>query len=135
MATAIQEKFTQDTGRDCSELVTFQGLHEILFPMPWTKHFFTPEHARVADVFHPVNTEKTDRDNLNRGMLLRSCSACHSSLEKIVRTDPRSSLTMLYRGFSRFMLDDLQAHPDGRGKSKSQRKKMSEKVAPGNDAT
>jgi pyoverdine/dityrosine biosynthesis protein Dit1 len=32
-------------------------------------------------------------------------------------------------GFSRFMLDDLQAHPDGRNKSKSQRKRLAESVA------
>ena len=129
MAADVRAQLFRTTRKRHDDLVTFHGLHEILFPTKWTKKFFDPGFARVEEVGHPVNTIRTLQDDANRGLLLRSCSACHMDLEQVIREDPESSLTLLYRGFSRFMLDDLKCHPDGLNKSKSQRKKLSEKVA------
>ena len=129
MASSVQGQLFRATGKDYDGLVTFQGLHDILFPRKWTRMFYRSEFAEVEQVHHPVTTMRTPRDDDNRGLLLHSCSACHESLENVVHKDAKSSLTLLYRGFSRFMLDDLSFHPDGRDKSKTQRKRLSEKVA------
>lgn len=114
---------------DLEHVLTFSGLHDILQPARWTRNFFEPRFARLDDVQHPSKTLRSDQDDINRGMLLHSCSADHAQLHKTIRNDPKNSMTMLYRGFSRFMLDDLAAHPDCGSKSKSQRKRLSEKVA------
>ena len=129
MAANVRAQLFRTTRQRYDGLITFQGLHEILFPTKWAKMFFRPEFARVEAVHHPVTTLRRAQDSINRGFLIQSCSACHTSLEEIIHQDPESSLTLLYRGFSRFMLDDLKCHPDGRNKSKSQRKKLSEKAA------
>jgi pyoverdine/dityrosine biosynthesis protein Dit1 len=129
MAATVRAQLFRFTGETYDDPITFHGLHEILFPMKWINVFFRQYFARVEDVQHPVETARTVRDDTNRGLLLRSCSACHKTLERAVHYNCESSLTLLYRGFSRFMLDDLKFHPDGQNKSKSQRKKLSEKVA------
>lgn len=103
MAAAVRAQLFRATGHNYDGLVTFQGLHDILFPMKLVRMFFQPEFARVKDVQHPVNTERTVRDSINRGLLLHSCSACHKILEYVIHENSESSLTLLYRGFSRFM--------------------------------
>lgn len=114
---------------DLEDVVTFNSLHDILAPLPWIQPFFQASFARLAATKHPVTTARCEQDDINRGILLHSCSADHAQLQHTIRSDPSNSMTMLYRGFSRFMLDDLASHPDCKDKSKSQRKKLSEKVA------
>jgi pyoverdine/dityrosine biosynthesis protein Dit1 len=110
-------------------MVTFSGLHEILEPDRLVRYLFKQSFCALDKVYHPVTTSRQPNDDNNRGLLLRACSAEHSYLHNTLRNDPRHSLTMLYRGFSRFMLDDLASHSDAQNKSKNQRKRLSEKVA------
>lgn len=120
----------QALGRDdLEDALTFNSLHDILQPQIWTQHLFQPDFAQPDGVKHPVMTRRSQQDDINRGILLRSCSADHAQLQCTVKSDPSNSMTMLYRGFSRFMLDDLTLHADCKGKSKSQRKRLSEAVA------
>jgi pyoverdine/dityrosine biosynthesis protein Dit1 len=129
MAASVRAQMLRKTGSICNGLITFQGLHEILFPMKWIGKFYNAELANVERILHPVNTNRTVQDNINRGLLLQTCNTCSKTLDHVVHENSESSLTLLYRGFSRFMLDDLKFHPDGQNKSKSQRKKLSERVA------
>jgi pyoverdine/dityrosine biosynthesis protein Dit1 len=114
---------------DLESALTFSGLADILEPNPWIRHLSDASFATLRDVEHPVKTVRCDPDDLHRGTLLQCCSADHAQLQRTIRTDPSSSMTMLYRGFSRFMLDDLAFHADCKNRSKSHRKRMSEKVA------
>lgn len=47
----------------------------------------------------------------------------------LLKRQPHHSLTALYRGFSRFMFEDLAFHPDFLEQTNSQRKKAAEEVA------
>ncbi|KAK3296576.1 Pyoverdine/dityrosine biosynthesis protein-domain-containing protein [Chaetomium fimeti] len=82
----------------------------------------------IPTIDHHVNTEVTEEAELCRRILMAGCGPRKSAVRaKIDSKDP--AITALYRGFSRFMLEDLEYHPDTQNKSKSQQKKLSSKVA------
>lgn len=127
MAIKVRANF-RDSKMD-HNCVQFKSLNDLLQPLGWTKNFLQRSFAKVNVVDHPVTTSRNSQDDLNRGFLLRACATDPSYLQMKIREDPSSDTTMLYRGFSRFMLDDLATHPTCKDKSKSQRKKLAEKVA------
>jgi pyoverdine/dityrosine biosynthesis protein Dit1 len=59
---------------------------------------------------------------------MATCQTNPDVLRNLIKSEDSSSLA-LYRGFSRFMLEDFQFHPDCIGRSVSQRKKLPTKVA------
>ncbi|KAH6839634.1 Pyoverdine/dityrosine biosynthesis protein-domain-containing protein [Chaetomium sp. MPI-CAGE-AT-0009] len=82
----------------------------------------------IPTIDHHVNTEVTEEAELCRRILMAGCGPQKSAVRaKIDSKDP--AITALYRGFSRFMLEDLEHHPHTRNMSKSQQKKLSSKVA------
>jgi pyoverdine/dityrosine biosynthesis protein Dit1 len=129
MAAAVRAFLFRSTGDNHDGLVTFQNVHQLLFPLKCVKTFYREEFAQINEVCHPVTTQLTAHDNRNRGLLLHSCGACQTVLERVLKMGINPGLTLLYRGFARFMLDDLAYHPDGQNKTKSQRKRMAEEVA------
>ena len=60
-------------------------------------------------------------------MLLASPPAVY--LQDVVKAHPEHPLTKLFRGFSRFMFEDLAHHDDYKNVSAKQRQKAAEKVA------
>ncbi|KAK4236358.1 Pyoverdine/dityrosine biosynthesis protein-domain-containing protein [Achaetomium macrosporum] len=77
---------------------------------------------------HHVRTEVTEEAELCRRILLAGCAPRKSAVRARIESQ-NAAITALYRGFSRFMLEDLERHPHTRGMSKSQQKKLSAKVA------
>ncbi|KAJ4286183.1 cytochrome P450-dit2 [Collariella sp. IMI 366227] len=82
----------------------------------------------VPNIDHHVKTEVTEEAELCRRILMAGCGPQKTAVRaKIDSKDP--AITALYRGFSRFMLEDLEHHPHTQGLSRSQQKKLSAKVA------
>lgn len=82
----------------------------------------------IADIDHHVDTRVTEEAEVCRRILMAGCGPHKSAVRaKIDSKDP--AITALYRGFSRFMLEDLEHHPHTQKMSKSQQKKLSAKVA------
>jgi pyoverdine/dityrosine biosynthesis protein Dit1 len=82
----------------------------------------------IPNIDHHVNTKVTDEAELCRRILMAGCGPHKSAVRaKIDSKDP--AITALYRGFSRFMLEDLEHHHHTQNMSRSQQKKLSSKVA------
>jgi pyoverdine/dityrosine biosynthesis protein Dit1 len=82
----------------------------------------------VPSIDHHIDTQVTEEAELCRRILMAGCGPRKSAVRaKIDSKD--ASITALYRGFSRFMLEDLEYLPHSRKASKSQQKKLSAKVA------
>ncbi|KAH6612193.1 Pyoverdine/dityrosine biosynthesis protein-domain-containing protein [Chaetomium sp. MPI-SDFR-AT-0129] len=86
------------------------------------------QQLNIPTIDHHVNTRVTEEAEMCRRILMAGCGPQKSAVRaRIDSKDP--AITALYRGFSRFMLEDLEHHPHTRGMSKSQQKKLSAKVA------
>lgn len=82
----------------------------------------------IPTIDHHVNTEVTEEAELCRRILMAGCGPQKSAVRATIDSkDP--AITALYRGFSRFMLEDLEHHPHTQGMTRSQQKKLSAKVA------
>ncbi len=82
----------------------------------------------IPNIDHHIATNVTLEAELCRKILMAGCSPRKSAVR--ARIDSKdAAITALYRGFSRFMLEDLEHHPHTRGMTQSQRKKLSAKVA------
>lgn len=82
----------------------------------------------IPPIDHHVQTQVTVEAELCRRILMAGCQSWRSSLR--ARIDSQDDTTLaLYRGFSRFMLEDLELHPFTRSLSRSKQKKLSAKVA------
>lgn len=85
-------------------------------------------HLNIPNLHHHVATEITEEAELCRRMLMTGCGPQRSTVRaKIDSKD--STITALYCGFSRFMLEDLERHPHTRDMTRSQQKRLSSKVA------
>ena len=82
----------------------------------------------IPTIAHHVSTTLTDEAELCRRILMSGCGPRKEAVRaKIDSKDP--AITALYRGFSRFMLEDLEYHPSTRKMSRSKQKKVSANVA------
>ncbi|KAL2158100.1 hypothetical protein VTH06DRAFT_4668 [Thermothelomyces fergusii] len=82
----------------------------------------------LPSIEHHVDTKLTEEAELCRRILMAGCGPRRSAVRaKIDSKDP--AITALYRGFSRFMLEDLEQHAHTRNLTRSQQKKLSAKVA------
>jgi pyoverdine/dityrosine biosynthesis protein Dit1 len=86
------------------------------------------QRLNIPTIDHHVNTEVTEEAELCRRILMGGCGPQKSAVRaKIDSKDP--AITALYRGFSRFMLEDLEHHHHTQSMTRSQQKKLSAKVA------
>lgn len=84
--------------------------------------------AKMPAVQHHIGTKLTEEAETCRRILQEAFQLDHGELRK--RLDSHDSgIVALYRGFSKFMLEDLALNPYTRGRSQSQRRKLSSKVA------
>ncbi|KAK4096577.1 cytochrome P450 [Parathielavia hyrcaniae] len=82
----------------------------------------------IPDIDHHVKTKVTDEAELCRRILIAGCGPQQAAIRaKIDSKD--AAITALYRGFSRFMLEDLENRPNTKAMTRSQQKKVSSKVA------
>ncbi|EQK99448.1 Pyoverdine biosynthesis [Ophiocordyceps sinensis CO18] len=84
--------------------------------------------AKMPTVQHFIGTRLTEEAETCRRILQEAFQLDHGELRR--RLDSHDTgIVALYRGFSRFMLEDLALNPYTRGRSQSQRRKLSSKVA------
>ncbi|KAI1454713.1 Pyoverdine/dityrosine biosynthesis protein-domain-containing protein [Annulohypoxylon moriforme] len=114
--------------RGNTDRVGFKSLVD-LFELERYKH----KQAKMSEldipaIDHHVETRVTTEAELCRRILMAGCQSQRSGLRaRIESQDP--AILALYRGFSRFMLEDLEHHPFTRSMSRSKQKKLSAKVA------
>jgi pyoverdine/dityrosine biosynthesis protein Dit1 len=82
----------------------------------------------IPTIDHHVRTEVTEEAELCRRILMVGCAPRKAAVRAKIDSQD-AAVTALYRGFSRFMLEDLEHHPHTQGMSRSQQKKLSAKVA------
>ncbi|KAE8381570.1 Pyoverdine/dityrosine biosynthesis protein-domain-containing protein [Aspergillus bertholletiae] len=82
----------------------------------------------LPELQHDLTTSLDDTAELCRRILVAGCQPSKESLRTQIESGDESTLA-LYRGFSRFMLQDLDQHPLTQSQSRSQRKKLATRVS------
>lgn len=82
----------------------------------------------TSPVESPITTSHTAEADLCRTLLMASCGVDGTALRNQIEKEDKASLA-LYRGFSKFMLEDLAQIQSVSQLSKSKRKKLASKVA------
>lgn len=97
--------------------------------LPSLFHLTNPAIPTPATTKMPshIVTVHTDEADVCRQLLSATCTPSASSLREKIKVS--ASTLALYRGFSKFMLEDLSLHPSVVHQSKSQRKKLATKVS------
>jgi hypothetical protein len=80
------------------------------------------------DLPNYVNTKHTEDANLCRKLMVHAFGIDGSALRNKIESGDKAALA-LYRGFTRFMLEDLSHNGFMMSKSKSQQKKLAAKIA------
>lgn len=111
-----------------SSAVGFLSLSDFFFSNADIAGLFSPDFVSHVDLPHCLETSLAKEAELCRKLLMLSCEINSEVLRAKIKGQDPSSLA-LYRGFSRFLLDDLALHPNTQGLTKSQRKKLSAVVA------
>ena len=108
--------------------IGFYSLSDIFFANTTLRNFFRADTVAKVDISHFLNTEITYEAEISRKILMAGCQIDSGALRSKIDGQDKSLLA-LYRGFSRFMLEDLEQHPSTISMTKSQRKKLSSKIA------
>lgn len=77
---------------------------------------------------HFLDTKISNETEFHRHVLMLACQPDRNSLRSKIKNQDLA-IVSLYRGFSRFMLEDLALHPHSQSISRSQRKKVAEKIS------
>ncbi|KAE8353793.1 Pyoverdine/dityrosine biosynthesis protein-domain-containing protein [Aspergillus coremiiformis] len=83
---------------------------------------------QLPELPHYLPTKLDDVAELCRRILVAGCQPSRESIRNQIDFGDEALLA-LYRGFSRFMLEDLERHPLIQSRSRSQRKKLGTKVS------
>lgn len=108
--------------------IEFRSLTDIFFGSQPLTSLFDPSWINITDVPSLVDTQTTTLASICRALMMRTCEANSANLRAKISGQDASTLA-LYRGFSRFMLEDLALHRSCQNLSQSQRKKLSARVA------
>ncbi|KAL0943934.1 pyoverdine dityrosine biosynthesis protein [Colletotrichum truncatum] len=82
----------------------------------------------IPSIAHHVQTGHTVEAELSRQILMAGCQPQESAVKAKIKSQ-NPAILALYRGFSRFMLEDLELHPFTQKMTRTQQKKLSTKVA------
>ena len=82
----------------------------------------------IAALEHHVPTSVSEEAELCRRILMAGCQPQRAGVRALIESGDAAVLA-LYRGFSRFMLEDLELHPFTQKMSRSKQKKLSCEVA------
>lgn len=113
-----------------TERVQFQSLVD-LFNLTSLSHLTSPNVTGMLNLptlQHHLTTNLGDMAELCRRILVAGCQPSEDILRTQIESGDESTLA-LYRGFSRFMLQDLDRHPLTQSLSRSQRKKLATRVS------
>jgi len=86
------------------------------------------DELHIADIDHHIATQVTQMAELCRRILMAGCQSNRSAIRAKIESQD-VPLLALYRGFSRFMLEDLELHPETQSMSRSKQRKLSVKVS------
>ena len=108
--------------------VQFYSLNKLLFPDAEANLLYQ-RMPSLEPIRHPVDTKVEEHDDLCRRILVRAWGPPEEYYRDLIKTIPDHAITALYRGFSRFMFEDLAYFEEFRDSTISQRKKVAESVA------
>ncbi|CCE63302.1 hypothetical protein TPHA_0E02100 [Tetrapisispora phaffii CBS 4417] len=108
--------------------IQFYGLNEIFFGDAKTIQYFNKEWTKDVEICHLTGSKINAKADLSREVLMKGCDTDDGRLKKHINTDGHARL-YLYRGFSKFMSEDLQLQPLFQAMSKKKFKKTVSKVA------
>ncbi|KAF2658350.1 hypothetical protein K491DRAFT_776343 [Lophiostoma macrostomum CBS 122681] len=108
------------------KLIRFRGLTDMFFDNPVMSSFSQNWISEVS-LPHPILTTRSSSAETARKLMMAACEIDRPNLRKLI-TSQDPSVLPLYRGQSRFMLDDL-AVPSFLTKSTKQKKKIASEVA------
>ncbi|KAI9891479.1 MAG: hypothetical protein M1814_002798 [Vezdaea aestivalis] len=108
--------------------VGFLSLRDIFFGDKEVEGSF--QHGLIEDIklTRPLNLPVGEMAETCRKVLMAGCQIEADALRAWI-SDPTSSVLALYRGFSKFMLEDLATHKVTAGMSKKKCKKLAAEVA------
>jgi hypothetical protein len=106
----------------------FKGLQDIFAAGLASQELFEESWVNSRSMPHPVKTEITSRAELCRKLMLGVAEADRKFIRKCIE-DQEPNALQLYRGQTRFMLEDLADVPAVKGLSAKQRKKTAALVA------
>jgi pyoverdine/dityrosine biosynthesis protein Dit1 len=86
------------------------------------------QNLNVLEIDYFLDTKVTEEAQFCRRVLMSGCQPGKASLRRQIDSQDPSILS-LYRGFSKFMLEDLDLHPFTKTMTRSQRKKLALKVS------
>lgn len=89
---------------------------------------FEKRYTESVKLPHFLGTELDEKSETCREVLMSGCSTDPAALRSLIDNSDPAKLA-LYRGFSKFMLEDLALHPNFMAHTKKSRKKLSSKVA------
>jgi pyoverdine/dityrosine biosynthesis protein Dit1 len=109
------------------ERIVFRGLVD-LFDVGAEDATILDEKLDLKPINHFIKTTSTTEAELCRKILMAGCESEREGVRSRIEGNDHAIIS-LYRGFSKFMLEDLSLHPATASLSKSQRRKLSSKVA------
>lgn len=109
--------------------ILFESLRDIFHSRPEAVLGETrARQIQLPALQHFLGTNISNETEFCRQALTLACQPERDSLRSQIKgQDP--AIVPLYRGFSRFMLEDLALHPSSHSISRSQRKKIAEKIS------
>ena len=108
--------------------VGFLGLSDLFFPDTEAEKPDALATLSSMTLPHLIGTELSEEAEQSRKILMRGCQGDRSALRaKVSGSDP--SILALYRGFSKFMLEDLEMNKGTKGLSRSKSRKLSSRIA------
>ncbi|KAF4311959.1 pyoverdine dityrosine biosynthesis protein [Botryosphaeria dothidea] len=116
------------SSKQCNGNIQFTSLTEIFFSNQEITDLFHEKWIDGFDLTHPINSERSENAELCRKLMMALGQNDKTILRSLITSQDPSTLG-LYRGLSRFMLDDLSKSRAFAGLSISKRKKISSSVA------
>jgi pyoverdine/dityrosine biosynthesis protein Dit1 len=108
--------------------IQFKGLREIFESNPGSFNSFEESWLATTNIPHPVETELTKPSEMCRKLLLGVAEADRAFIRTCIEDQELHAL-QLYRGQTRFMLEDIAMVPSVRSLSAKQKKKTAARVA------
>lgn len=108
--------------------VQFRSLVDLFSLHKAESYSATADRLGIEALEHHVPTSVTEEAELCRRILMGGCQPQRTGVRARINSGDAAMLA-LYRGFSRFMLEDLELHPFTRALSRSKQKKLSSQIA------
>lgn len=125
--TAKLHRLYEKNANENVDAIGFVGLNELLFTGP-TADKFDPDWVKDAELPHYTGTKIDAFSEVSRGILMKGCDTDDGRLKEQLKIEGHPRLN-LYRGFSRFMTEDLILLPYFQSMSRKAFKKTISKIA------